>query len=765
MQYRVWVSLLMVSLVVSLGCDQKIVKGNLSDYARFGRSIGAFGTTTIVGSYQENNQAGAAYVFATPGGALGLEARLVPSDPAAGDQFGDSVAVYGDTAAVAATVANLPGAVRAGAVYVFQRSSSGWTQQAKLSPPSPQAWQAFGVSVALEGNTLVVGSPHRDVSGMTDSGAAYVYQRAGNVWTLASTLYPPSNIAQDHFGGDVAIYGDRIFVGATGRDWQRYSNTGAVFVYGKIRSTWGYSQTLLASDRAPQDMLGVSLAVTVVDGMRTLIAGASGADVASAANAGAAYVFREGQSGTFSQVQKVTAADPTTQASFGTDVAAFGTRMVVGASTLNVQRGAGYVFEHAGGAFSQVAKLVPEDVAINDATGNSVGISVLGVLLGATGADVDPAGTDAGAVHLFTEGSGWREVHRFSAAERTDGDRFSQDVSHSGDFAAVASDLHVDVLRRDAQFWSLVQQIPNPASYTASNVALDDDRLVIFLRRSIGNVVPVGRMEIYGLNATGVWEHEQTLIPDLISASFPGESANTASLSLRGDRLALGAPRFNGGDGRVIVYERTGSDWVQTQILGSAWAAQAIDQNFGRWVAVNETTLAIAEVPNINEPTSVPKHGRIHVYDLNAGSFTSTETITAPAPVDVDFFGRGLALSSTGLLAVVGEQQRIRVYSRNGGSYTVDWETTLVGLDSYPDLAFDLNRLAVGIAGANHSSLTNAGEVRVFLQQPDASWVLEQTMRAGDAADAQRFGSRVSFDSGRLLVGTDAHSVGLLYSF
>jgi hypothetical protein len=77
---------------LALGCDQKLAQGNLSDYGRFGRSIANFGTTTIVGAYQEDNERGAAYVFATPGAVLGPEARLQPLDPGVGNQFGDAVA-------------------------------------------------------------------------------------------------------------------------------------------------------------------------------------------------------------------------------------------------------------------------------------------------------------------------------------------------------------------------------------------------------------------------------------------------------------------------------------------------------------------------------------------------------------------------------------------------------------------------------------------------------------------------------------------------
>ena len=153
-----------IAALGTAGCPaQRLQNGRLTDFARFGRSVSIAGQTAAVGAYQEEgaaNEQGAVYVYTRSGDVWNLQARLVASDGASGDQFGDKVALSsnGDTLAVSATLAHAPGAIRAGAVYVFQRSGSSWTQQAKLAPPSPEAWQAFGASLALDGNRLVVGS-------------------------------------------------------------------------------------------------------------------------------------------------------------------------------------------------------------------------------------------------------------------------------------------------------------------------------------------------------------------------------------------------------------------------------------------------------------------------------------------------------------------------------------------------------------------------------------------------------------------------------
>lgn len=751
------------ALLLLAGCEQRLASGKVSAFGRFGRSVASFETTALVGAYQENNQAGAAYLYATPGGVLGPQVRLLPTDPSSSSEFGSALALGSNLAAVGAHFKNAPGALRAGAVYVFRNLSGAWLQTSKLVPPTPEAEQGFGDAIALTSNTLVVGSPQRDVDGHTNAGNVYVYRSFDFGWLLATVLTAPSNAAGDRFGADVAIVGDRLFVGAPGRSSAAVPHCGAVYVFALSGSTWVYSQTLRASDRATDDGFGGHLAIATVNGQRQLMIGAPGADLPNALDAGAAYVFSDNGAGSYAQAQKLTASDPTMAAHFGGAVGALNARAVVGAAGLSAQRGAAYVFDHQAGAFVQVVKLTATDVAANDLVGDAVAVSGLGaVLVGAPGTEVDPAVSEGGAVHVFGESSGWSEVVRLAASERTASDQFGQDVSLSGDWAAIVSAGRADVLRRDAGFWSLTQQFGMPDGYVISNVALSGDRLAVF-GKHVAPDSPVGRIDVYALGATGSWALEQTLIPDLANGAFPAEAANTPNLSLLGDRLVLGAPRFGGGDGRVFVYLRSAALWNLVQTFNGPSASTTLDQNFGRWVRQNATTLAIAEVPNITEPFK-PKNGKVHIYDLSGGTFQLSQTLTAPVPADVDWFGKGLALSPAGLLAVVGEGSTLRVYSRTGGSYVQDWQSVLTGFGSYPDLEFEAERLAVGVSGASFDSFTGAGEVQIFLRQPDASWTLERTERAGDARSGQGVGTRLALDGGRLLVGT-GWGIGDAYAF
>ena len=112
------------------------------------------------------------------------------SDGAADDAFGYSIALSGNTAVVGAVAATVGGKSAAGAAYVFVRSGTMWTQQAKLTAADAAADDSFAESVAVDGDTVLVGAPYADVMGDGDRGAVYVYSRSGTTWTQQAKLAP-----------------------------------------------------------------------------------------------------------------------------------------------------------------------------------------------------------------------------------------------------------------------------------------------------------------------------------------------------------------------------------------------------------------------------------------------------------------------------------------------------------------------------------------------------------------------------------------------
>lgn len=156
------------------------------------------------------------------------QAKLTASDAAAGDWFGYSVAVSGDTAVVGAN-GDDDGGSASDSAYVFVRSGMSWNEQTKLTASDPAIGDNFGTSVALSGHTAVVGAPFDD-DGITNSGSAYVFVRSGTSWSEQAKLIAGDADAGDNFGRSVAVSDDTAVVGAY-QDDDGGSNSGSAYVF------------------------------------------------------------------------------------------------------------------------------------------------------------------------------------------------------------------------------------------------------------------------------------------------------------------------------------------------------------------------------------------------------------------------------------------------------------------------------------------------------------------------------------------------------
>jgi hypothetical protein len=244
--------------------------------------VGAEKDTTGVGMW-----AGSAYVFTRTGGVWSQQDHLYADDAVAGDQFGNTVAISGDTIVVGARYDDTAAGSLAGSAYVFTRSGGTWSQQAHLYADDAVADDRFGDSVAMDGDTIVVGAQYDDVGTEDWAGSAYVFTRTGGSWSQQDHLYADAPVTQDRFGDSVAIDGDTIFVGASGVDTATVSNLGSVFVFTRAGATWNRRYQLFADDGAESDLFGRSVAI---DG-DTSVVGANHDDTAGGSMAGSAYVF------------------------------------------------------------------------------------------------------------------------------------------------------------------------------------------------------------------------------------------------------------------------------------------------------------------------------------------------------------------------------------------------------------------------------------------------------------------------------------------
>lgn len=402
-------------------------------------------------------------------GAVGY---VKPDNTGEGDAFATSVALSADgrTLAVGAPLEDsLAGpdddaGAAAGAVYVFVQTGGAWSQAAYVKAPAPDPGDMFGRSVALsaDGLTLAVGAPGEDsnASGVggkqeddseEDTGAVYVYARAGDAWTHEAYVKSIDSHKKDRFGEAVALSadGDTLAVAAA-----LDTGAGAVFVYAR-GGAWSYAATVKASNTEgaegddPGDDFGGArgggraLALSA-DGA-TLVVGAPGEDSAAdqidgdplddtAREAGAAYVFtRDG--GAWTQQAYLKATNAQADDRFGTSVAlaSDGDTLAIGAPREG-HTGATYVFTRSGGAWTQRAylKVLPTDES--DGFGSTLALADGGAVLavgareedgstlGIGGAQADNSAPQSGAVYAFVRsGDAWT-LRAYVKASNTKGD-------------------------------------------------------------------------------------------------------------------------------------------------------------------------------------------------------------------------------------------------------------------------------------------------------------------------------------------------------
>jgi len=363
--------------------QQAYLKASNTDAGdEFGSPVAISGDTVVIGTHNEASSAtgvngnqndnsapysGAAYVFVRTNGAWTQQAYLKASNTGRNDFFGGSVAISGDTIVVGASAEQSNGingnqtdnSLRsAGAAYVFVRSGTIWTQQAYLKASNTGAFDLFGNSVAISGETIVVGGVGEEsnatgINGnQTDNsaenaGAAYIFVRSFDAWSQQAYLKASNTGAGDGFGS-VAISGGTVVVGAlledssaTGVNGIQSDNTsldaGAAFVFVRSGNIWAQQAYLKASNTEASDVFGISVAISgdlLVVGARNEASNATGINGNqtdnSAGSAGAAYVFLRSGS-TWTQQAYLKASNTGVGDSFASSVAISGDTVVVGA--------------------------------------------------------------------------------------------------------------------------------------------------------------------------------------------------------------------------------------------------------------------------------------------------------------------------------------------------------------------------------------------------------------------------------------------------
>ena len=740
---------------------------------------------------------------------LAEESGLTADDGAKNDRFGVSVAVDDDTAVVGAfqpTYTDPDTSLdvsRPGAAYVYTKDSNGaWSQQAKLTASDGADGDEFGISVAVDGDTVVVGAR----GNVSKTGAIYVFTKlADDDWTATTTvakLTATGGAADDLFGASVALYGDStIVVGAPA--------AGSAYVFTKNSGVWSQAADLTATDAATGDEFGISVAVDD----DTIAVGAYGKDGNSLTDPGLVYVFvKSGGAAwaTTTETVQLRASDRDANDNFGRSVAvdtdtgtivvgASGDRNTVGGT--EVGTGSTYVFTEpntgwANSGGTETAKLTASDGAHSDQFGRSVAVDGDTIVVGAHQNDDD--GSDSGSIYVFIKPTnGWEDTTgtvKLTASDGKEGDRFGIALALDDDTALVAAP------RNDA----------NDDDDNAGNDVSDAGSAYV-IGTSGWAKIPDTAAAIRSQTVTGLTNNiKHTFAMRAVNASGNGP-ASTASampaplpdaptgLSAKpGDRkVALtwddpddstitkyqysadGGANFSDFDGgssaSTTSYTITGLDNGVTYTL----ALRAVNPT-GNGEASTVTALILPAKPTgltgieYNSQVELgwddPDDSTITKYQLL--QITPRKLTAGGAGRDGDFFG--MAVAADGDTALVGALQAYDAdfNNRPGAAYVFtknsesgEWiQATLTALDGNNgdefgrSVALDGDTAVVGAPGADkgvagEGQVTGTGAAYVFIRDLAGSWTQAAKLTANDAAEDDQFAYSVAVYDDTVVIG------------
>ncbi len=267
----------------------------------FGNAVALTDSTALIGarnkSFGDNYHTGAAYFFSDSAGSWSQEAEVPDPNPGYTDDFGAAVALSGDTALIGAPGTSVDGQYWRGAAYIYAQSGGGWAEQAELSAADGLAGDDFGTTVALDGGTALVGA----VAALNWTGTAYLFSGSGSSWSQQAELSDPDAVAGDNYGVAVALDADSALVGACLKTVGTQSADGCGFVFTPSSGSWSQQAQISAPDTAANDNLGVAVALS---GETALLGapnhGGAGAVYVEELSVGYALSYQAGRGGSVS---------------------------------------------------------------------------------------------------------------------------------------------------------------------------------------------------------------------------------------------------------------------------------------------------------------------------------------------------------------------------------------------------------------------------------------------------------------------------------
>jgi len=350
----------------------KLFAGSGNEYGDFGVSVSISGDYVIVGDALDDDNgkdAGSAYIFRREGSIWIEEQKLKASDGDEDDRFGISVSISGDYAIVGAYVDEING-LKTGSAYIFRREGAEWIEKQKLVANDGAEYDWFGFRVSISGDYAVVGAQFDDDNGVS-SGSAYIFKKEGSNWAEVQKLTASDGSSLEAFGISVSISGDNVIIGAY-EDDDNGINSGSAYIFERNITDWAEKQKLTASDGSELDGFGVSVSIS---GEYAIVG--SYYDDDNGPYSGSVYIFkREGL--TWQEKQKITANDGIEYDEFGFSSSISGDYIVVGAhfnDEMGWNSGSAYIFKREGSQWIEERKLSISDSVAGSWFGFSVSMS------------------------------------------------------------------------------------------------------------------------------------------------------------------------------------------------------------------------------------------------------------------------------------------------------------------------------------------------------------------------------------------------------
>ena len=647
----------------------------------FGYSVAIHGTRVVVGAPFDDTSApdaGGAYVFDLLGNTP-TSPILTLQHPTAAlhEYFGHSVAIS-EARVVVGSPGSRIGGVTTGMVFLYDPSSPTPTVSVwELANPTPGAGDRFGSSVAADGQLVVVGAPEDDAL-RTDGGTAYIYNFGFG--TFLTTLGNPNAAGYDFFGNAVAVSGNRVVVGAY-RDYNFALEDGSAFVFSMNSPTPGLP---VATLRQPTSQGGEQLGGSVsISGSRVVV-GAAGDD-SGAMNSGIALVYDLANSDPTTPTLKLVNPNPHAGDGFGGAVAAYGSKVVVGAPSDNFpaeDAGSAFVYNVLGGTpMTPTATLSQPSPGLSEKFGWAVAVAGRWCAVGAN-AD-DTSAVDAGRAYIFDLAGVAPSLPAiiFDNPEPATGDIFGYAVAIDGTHFVVGApsddagvfdsgSVYVyDLARATPAVPVFILRNPAPAAGDGYGraVAASGPWVVVGAYGDSPTLNSAGSAFVYNLaGATPTVPVITLLHPSPFDYDYFGWS-----VAVSGNRVVVGAPAedapgiFNSGS--AFVFDLTGvNPTVPVFTLNNP--APADDDSFGGSVAMSGSWVVVGAH---GDNQGALDSGAAYVYDLGSVNPPIPAVVLHnPAAAASDWFGSSVAVS--GNWVVVGAVQDDPAAGDSGGAFVYD---------------------------------------------------------------------------------------------